>query len=112
MYTFFDTFKLVYQEGAFSAFILAKEQEEVMGLLFSTNPTYYLFQGLFYGLSLAGAIFMWNFRKPGFHMYTVAQIVLLILQQVYIPSLPFPAFEMLISALFVYFYARHLSLMH
>jgi hypothetical protein len=112
MYTFFDTFKLVYQEGAFSAFILAKEQKEVLELLFNANPTYYLFQGLFYGLSLAGAIFMWNFRKPGFHMYTVAQIVLLILQQVYLPSLPFPAFEMLISALFVYFYARHLSLMH
>lgn len=112
MFTFFDTFLQLYQDGAFSAFILGEEQIEVLDLLFNSKPTYFLSQGLLYGINVAGAILMWNFRKLGFHLYAMAQITLLIIQQFFLPSLPFPAFELLISTLFVFFYAKHLSLMH
>ena len=112
MFGFFDSFSTLYQEGAFNAFLLGDEQEEVLDLLFTTEPVYFLYQGLLYGLSVTGALFMWNLRKMGFHFYTMAQITLLISQQLFLPALPFPAFELLITALFVFFYARHLSIMH
>jgi len=77
----------------------------------SISRNFYLLQALFSALSLSGAILMWNFRKVGFHLYAMAQIVLLIIPKLFISGLPFPAFELSISALFVYLYYKHLQLM-
>ena len=54
---------------------------------------------------------MWNLKKIGFHFYTIAQILLIIVSRVYMPQLPFPLFEIMISLVFITFYARNLKLM-
>jgi hypothetical protein len=112
MFALYDSFLQAYQEGSFEAFLMSEEQEEVIGLLFAVSPTYYMWQGFAYGISLMGAILMWNLKKIGFHLYAIAQIIVLILQQIYLPSLPFPAMELLVTTLFIVLYARHLKLMH
>ncbi len=112
MFGLYDSFLQAYQQGAFEAFVLNKEQEEVINLLFAVTPTYYLSQGITYGISLIGAILMWNFKKLGFHLYAIAQIIVLILQQIYLPSLPFPTMELLVTTLFIVLYARHLKFMY
>ena len=112
MFAINGTFQQLYQDGAFEVFMTSQEQEDVLKLLIQVSPTYFLIQGLIFLSSLAGAVLMWNLRKKGFHLYTIAQILLLIVQQIYLSELPFPAFELLIATLFVYFYARHLPLMH
>ncbi len=108
MFAFFDVFKQVYQEGGLEPFRLSKEQMEVISLMFSVSPAYYLFQAMAYGSSLMGAVFMWKLRKPGFHLYAIAQIMVMIIQQIYMPSLPFPTAELLVTILFIVLYARHL----
>jgi len=108
MFAFYDIFQQVYLEGGFEPFGLSQEQMEVISLMFSVSPTYYLLQTLTYGGSLMGAVFMWNLRKAGFHLYTIAQILVMIVQQIYMPSLPFPTAELLITILFIVLYARHL----
>ncbi len=78
---------------------------------FEISPFFYLMQGILSGVSLAGAILMWDLRKIGFHIYTIAQISLLIVPKLFIPNLPFPGMELLISFLFVFYYSRFLKLM-
>ncbi len=77
----------------------------------SISRNFYLLQALFSALSFSGAVLMWNFRKVGFHLYAIAQIILLIIPKLFIPGLPFPAFELSISALFIYLYYKHLQFM-
>jgi len=108
MFTFYDSFANIYQEGGFEPFSLSTEQMEVISLMFTVSPAYYLFQALAYGGSLMGAVFMWSMRKPGFHLYAIAQILVMILQQIYLPSLPFPVAELLVTIMFIVLYARHL----
>ncbi len=78
---------------------------------FQISAVFYLIQGLLSGLSLTGAIFMWDLRKIGFHFYTLAQICLLIVPKLFIRGLPFPGMELLISFLFVYLYYKFLKIM-
>ncbi len=79
---------------------------------FEISSVFYLIQGLLSGLSLTGAIFMWDMKKIGFHFYALAQISLLIVPKLFIRGLPFPGMELLISFLFVYFYFKFLKVMH
>jgi hypothetical protein len=53
--------------------------------------------------SLAGAILMWQLKQIGFYLYTLAQIIALIVT--------FNWFGLVISAIFVVLYAIHLKYM-
>ena len=81
-----------------------------MGFLLDISPVFFLLQSLTLLVTLIGATQMWQLKKTGFHLYTVSQILLLILPKLFISGLPFPIFELMISASFVYLYAKSLSL--
>lgn len=81
-----------------------------MGFLLEINPVFFLLQSLALLVSIIGATQMWQLKKIGFHLYTVSQIVLLILPKLFINGLPFPMLELMISGVFVYLYAKSLSL--
>ncbi len=108
IFTFFDQFKAIFSSQGGLSFLGTKMD---VGSLLNINPSFYLLQALFSASSLAGAILMWNFRKIGFHLYTSAQIFMLIIPKLFLPALPFPVFELSVSALFVYLYYKHLPLM-
>ena len=78
---------------------------------FSISPYFYFTQALLSALSLAGAILMWQLKKIGFHLYTIAQLCLLIVPKLFIHNIPFPTAELLISGLFVFYYSRFLKIM-
>ena len=80
-----------------------------MDFLLDINPLFFLLQSLTLIVSIIGAYQMWNLKKVGFHLFTISQIVLLILPKLYINGLPFPTFELIISASFVYLYSKNLS---
>jgi len=61
--------------------------------------------------SVTGAIFMWNMRKIGFHIYTVAQLIYLVVPLLYFGGETNPLLNIVLTALFVYLYARNLSYM-
>lgn len=62
--------------------------------------------------SLAGALLMWHLRKIGFHIYTSSQLVYLVLPMVYFGGETNPMLNIILTALFVYLYARNLRFMH
>ena len=80
-----------------------------MDFLLDISPMFFLLQSLTLIVSIIGAYQMWNLKKIGFHLYTISQIILLILPKLYINGLPFPTFELIISASFVYLYSKNLS---
>jgi hypothetical protein len=61
--------------------------------------------------SVLGAIFMWNLRKIGFHLYTLAQLIYLVIPLLYFGGDTNPLLSIVITALFVYLYARNLPQM-
>lgn len=61
--------------------------------------------------SVAGALFMWNLRKIGFHIYTSAQLVYLVVPLLYFGGETNPLLNILLTALFVYLYARNIQYM-
>lgn len=61
--------------------------------------------------SVVGAILMWNLRKIGFHLYTSSQLIYLVVPLLYFGGETNPLLNIMLTALFVYLYARNLPYM-
>jgi len=72
---------------------------------------FFLIAFILMGFSMAGAILMWNLRKIGFHFYTSSQLIYLILPFIYFNNQTNPFLNIILTALFVYLYARNLQYM-
>jgi hypothetical protein len=78
----------------------------------NAKPVYFAVTALINALALAGAIRMWQLRKLGFHIYTVAQI-LVIIAPMYFFQLPGPDLaSIILSGIFVLLYSSHLKKMN
>ncbi len=110
MFVTIDSFRKYYEDGAFD--FLAEDMElGALEILLSANSIFFIFQAALFALAIYGAYLMWNLKKVGFHFYAMAQIILLIVPQVFLPGLPFPTFELIISLIFVTLYAKNLQVM-
>ena len=108
LYLMFDQFKeLIEQQSVFS--LLGSDVD--LSFLLDIKSGFFLAQLLIYALSLYGAVQMFQLHKIGFHLYAIAQIALLIIPKIFVPNLPFPFFELMVSAVFVYLYYKNLHLM-
>jgi hypothetical protein len=87
---------------------LTKEMQQ----LFETSPTFFLLNSLFFFFSFTGVLLMWKLHKVGFHIYSLAQIAILFVVSIYKPFQVFPLAEILITALFILLYFRHLKFMN
>ena len=105
-----DSVRAAFESGVFEMFEGSLEMEAVE-ILLSVNPVFFVAQSILYGFSLFGAIQMWNLKKTGFHIYTLAQISLIIVFNFFMSSLPFPLFPSLISLTFILLYLRNLQFM-
>jgi hypothetical protein len=80
-------------------------------ILLNARPAFFFFNAVFYALSLGGAILMWRLKKAGFHLYTVAQI-LLIISPMYFLKIPGPLItDLVLSGIFIILYGLHLKIM-
>jgi len=108
LYLMFDQLKeLIEQQSVFS--LMGSDVD--LSFLLDIKSGFFLSQLLIYALSLYGAVQMFQLRKIGFHLYAIAQIALLIIPKIFVPNLPFPFFELMVSAVFVYLYYKNLHLM-
>ncbi|MCD4772635.1 MAG: hypothetical protein K8R41_04515 [Bacteroidales bacterium] len=82
-----------------------------MDKLLSVDKAYFLIGFILSSISLFGAYNMWKLKKIGFHLYTIAQILLLIVPYFYFTNIGFPYFGFLISASFVILYGKNLKYM-
>ncbi len=108
LFAFFPQFKAVMANQGTLTFMGSKMN---LTPFFQVSRFFYLVQAFLSGLSFAGAFYMWNLKKIGFHFYTSAQLGLLIVPSLFIRGLPFPGMEFLISFLFVFMYFRFLKIM-
>ncbi len=111
MFMMIDYVRNFYEQGMFDMLADSFDLESFRSMIY-VNKTYFLVNGLLALGSVYGAYLMWNLRKTGFHVYTISQIFLLILPQLYFSGFPFPVFELLLSGVFVFLYSRSLSLMN
>jgi hypothetical protein len=82
-----------------------------MELFLDARPAYFAATAAINALAVAGAIRMWQMRKQGFHIYAVAQI-LVILAPMYFFRLPGPDFfSIILSGGFVLLYGSMLKKM-
>lgn len=102
---FYDTFVEVIQVFA--------EKFKLPGIdaLLEAKPGYFLFSGLFYAGSLAGAALMFRLMKAGFHTYTIFQILLILAPMYFMhqsgPSIP----DIIFSGTFILLYGTNLKFM-
>ena len=68
-------------------------------------PAAYYFLTMFlYAMSLAGVIMMWRMRKNGFHFYSIAQLLLIIVSILFLGKASMSIGNLMITALFIGFY--------
>lgn len=80
--------------------------------IFEINKVFFLLQGIFSGLAVAGAFLMWNLKKTGFDLYVIAQLGLVFIPKLFMPKQPFSFQPLIMSAIFVYFYYTQLRYMN
>jgi hypothetical protein len=83
-----------------------KEQFPVIELFSTAGRNFFLTAFILYFFSLIGTRLMWNLRKAGFHFYTGAQVMLILLPVIYISGFPFPIYDSIITGIFVFLYYR------
>lgn len=68
-------------------------------------PTYYyIFAAMLYIVSLVGVVMMWKMRKTGFHVYTLAQLLVLLITAL-LGKAYISMGDVMMTLLFVAFYA-------
>ena len=104
--SFFDTFQVVAEELG--------ERFELSGMevLQNATPGFFLITALLYATSVTGAIMMWQLRKVGFHLYAVAQILLLIAPMYFLKLQSPSIMDLIFSGGFIILYSTQLKQMH
>jgi len=72
---------------------------------------YYLVSLVLISLSLFGAIKMWKLKRIGFHLYTIANLLLFCLPSIFL-GMDFNLIGLVLPGLFIGLYAIHLKYMN
>ena len=75
-------------------FLNSAEDKKMITTILSLPRTYFIIDFILYAASLYGAYLMWNLRKVGFHFYSISQILMLIVYNIYHPESQFPVFPL------------------
>lgn len=110
--------------AAFSNFFIYLSYEEMLtivddyeveipgfDMMMSGGTRFFITGFILYTISWVGALQMWKMKKIGFHLYTGAQIFILLLPVILIPSYPFSFFSLLLTLVFIIGYAINLKFM-
>lgn len=95
------TMQTIYEQNP----TLMPEQFAVMmQRLFEVPRIYYAGAGLLYVLEVVGAAFMWRLRWTGFHCYTLARLLLLLLPAIFIGKGYVGVGDIMMALLFIAIY--------
>lgn len=101
----------VYYTDMIEIMQLYYKNNEGFNFLLNAPRDFFAYSFILSVASLIGAVLMWNLRKIGFHFYTVAQLISLVLPSLYFGGDANPLLNIMLTALFVYLYARNLQYM-
>ena len=94
-------FQAYYNAGAMT---FPSEMTVFIEQLMETPRSFYLFSTLLYAMSLAGLALMWNIRKNGFHLYTLAQLLLLLVTVLFLGRERLALGDVMLTLLFIVYY--------
>ncbi|MHC1776144.1 MAG: hypothetical protein AB9834_12100 [Lentimicrobium sp.] len=83
----------------------------LLEMINSAGPSFFLITGILYLASLAGAILMFRLNKAGFHLYTTAQLAMLIVPLLMIKGFVLPVSNLLLTGSFILAYAVNIRTM-
>ncbi len=118
-FAFYDSFQKVFAqmrngEGMFAdmAEQLGDNWEmfaQASSLAFSVGRGYYFLETILYVASFIGVLMMWRLQKKGFHVYTIAQCLMIIMTSIFVTSKigGFPFGPIFWTAAFVFMYASY-----
>lgn len=78
-----------------------------MTIMSQISPIYYLFTLVLFIASMIGVVKMFKLNKRGFHIYAIAQILMLINASVFVYPLQKPSpfvYDLLITVMFIFLY--------
>ena len=82
-----------------------------LDMILEGKSLFFALSALIYLGSVTGAVLMWKLKKAGFHVYTISQI-LLILLPMYFFNLPMPSMlDIILSGIFIILYSSNLKYM-
>ena len=84
--------------------LLPEQFYTMMEQLFEVPRSYYVGCGLLYALELLGAVLMWNLRRSGFHCYTLARLLLLLLPLLFLGRGDVALGDIMFALLFILVY--------
>ena len=93
--------KEMFESGDLS---MPEEMTVMMEQMVRTPRSFYLCSALLYAVSLIGVILMWNIRKSGFHLYTLAQLLVLLIGVLFIGKDHLVLGDVMLTVLFVTYY--------
>lgn len=104
---------LVFETDAYeSYFSMFPSMRTSMELLFAQPRWFYFVTGLLFIGSLFGAAWMWKLKRKGFHIYTIAQCLLILLSMLVMPGQGIPYTAIFWTALFVLLYGLYIKRMN
>lgn len=95
------TLKAAYQSGSIP---FPSEMTVLVEQFLETPRSFFLCTALLYAMSLTGVILMWNLRKSGFHLYTLAQLLILLVTLLFLGRERVPLGDIMFTLLFVIYY--------
>lgn len=72
--------------------------------LMETPRAFFVCSALLYAMSIGGLTLMWNIRKNGFHMYTLAQLLLLLVTVLFLGRERLALGDVMLTLLFIVYY--------
>jgi hypothetical protein len=84
----------------------ASEQFPAFQIFTGAARSFFLTGFILYFLSIMGVSMMWRMQKAGFHFYTGAQVMLLLMPLFYIKNFPIPFMDGIITLAFIMLYAK------
>ena len=118
-FAFYDSFQKVFAQMRNGEGLFADMAEQLgdnwemfaqaSSLAFSVGRGYYFLETLLYVASFIGVLMMWRLQKKGFHVYTIAQCLMIIATSFFVTSKigGFPFGPIFWTAAFVFMYASH-----
>lgn len=101
---------LVFETDTYEAYFnMMPAMRSSMEAVFALPRWYYFLTGFLFVFALAGAILMWRLRRKGFHVYTIAQCLVILTGMLFIPAAGVPWGSILWTGLFVAGYASCLK---
>ena len=84
--------------------VLPEQFATAMQRMFEVSQTYYIGCSLLYAAEVLGAAFMWNLRAAGFHCYTLARLLLLVMPLLFLGRGFVSIGDIMFAVLFIFIY--------